>query len=31
VIVVVSVAALAFNLALQVGARLAERLERSDL
>jgi ABC-2 type transport system permease protein len=31
VIVVVSVTALAFNLALQVGARLAERLERSDL
>jgi ABC-2 type transport system permease protein len=31
VIVVVSVSALAFNLALQVGARLAERLERSDL
>jgi ABC-2 type transport system permease protein len=31
VIVLVSVTALAFNLALQVGARLAERLERSDL
>jgi ABC-2 type transport system permease protein len=31
VIVVVGVTALAFNLALQVGARLAERLERSDL
>jgi ABC-2 type transport system permease protein len=31
VIVLVSVAALGFNLALQVGARLAERLERSDL
>jgi ABC-2 type transport system permease protein len=31
VIVLVSVVALAFNLALQVGARLAERLERSDL
>jgi ABC-2 type transport system permease protein len=30
-LVVVSVAALAFNLALQVGARLAERLERADL
>jgi ABC-2 type transport system permease protein len=31
VIVLVSVTALGFNLALQVGARLAERLERSDL
>jgi ABC-2 type transport system permease protein len=31
VIVLVSVTALAFNLVLQVGARLAERLERSDL
>jgi ABC-2 type transport system permease protein len=31
VIVLVSVTALAFNLALQVGARLAERLERADL
>jgi len=31
VIVLVSVIALGFNLALQVGARLAERLERSDL
>src|SRR4029450_2235296 len=31
VIVVVSVTAVAFNLALQVGARLAERLERGDL
>jgi ABC-2 type transport system permease protein len=31
VIVVISVTAVAFNLALQVGARLAERLERSDL
>jgi ABC-2 type transport system permease protein len=31
VIVVVSAAGLAFTLALQVGARLAERLERSDL
>jgi len=31
VIVLVSVAALGFNLALQVGARLAERLERADL
>src|SRR4029450_3544867 len=31
VIVLVSVTALALNLALQVGARLAERLERSDL
>ena len=31
VIVLVSVVALGFNLALQVGARLAERLERSDL
>jgi ABC-2 type transport system permease protein len=30
-VVVVSVAALAFNLALQVGARLAERVERADL
>jgi ABC-2 type transport system permease protein len=31
VIVLVSVTALGFNLALQVGARLAERLERADL
>jgi ABC-2 type transport system permease protein len=31
VIVLVSVTAIAFNLALQVGARLAERVERSDL
>jgi ABC-2 type transport system permease protein len=31
VIVLVSVTAVAFNLALQVGARLAERLERADL
>jgi ABC-2 type transport system permease protein len=31
VILLVSVTALGFNLALQVGARLAERLERSDL
>ena len=31
VIVLVSVTAVGFNLALQVGARLAERLERSDL
>ncbi|HEX2375874.1 MAG TPA: hypothetical protein VHO93_17985 [Actinomycetota bacterium] len=31
VIVLVSVTALAFNLALQVGARMAERLERADL
>jgi ABC-2 type transport system permease protein len=31
VIVVVSVTALAFNAALQVGARLAQRLERADL
>ena len=31
VIVLVSVNAIGFNLALQVGARLAERLERSDL
>ena len=31
VIVLVSVTAIGFNLALQVGARLAERLERSDL
>jgi ABC-2 type transport system permease protein len=30
-IVLVAVTALAFNLALQVGARLAERLERADL
>jgi ABC-2 type transport system permease protein len=31
VILLVSVSALAFNLALQVGARLAERVERADL
>jgi ABC-2 type transport system permease protein len=31
VILVVSLTALAFNLALQIGARLAERLERADL
>jgi ABC-2 type transport system permease protein len=31
VILLVSVTALGFNLALQVGARLAERLERADL
>jgi ABC-2 type transport system permease protein len=31
VIVLVSVTAVGFNLALQIGARLAERLERSDL
>jgi ABC-2 type transport system permease protein len=31
VIVLVSVTALAFSLALQVGARMAERLERADL
>ena len=31
VIVLVSVTAIGFNLALQVGARLAEQLERSDL
>jgi ABC-2 type transport system permease protein len=30
-VVVVSVAALAFNLALQVGVRVAERVERADL